>query len=125
MKWLFASNVLYVWREFMKYRLQACIHSVCLFFSTLLWFWFAGLVFQIQNLFSLICNAIGTSLGAIHSLRKGPEGGGIGKISTYSYFGRGEAQTHSYVIFSKSLFYIRNRAVKWFGKDHISFTSGR
>ena len=32
-----------------------------------------------------------------------------------------EGQTHSYVIFSKSIFYIRNHAVKWFGKDHISF----
>ena len=42
--------------------------------------------------------------------------GGVGKISTYSYFG---GATHSYVIFSKSIFYIRNRAVKWFGKDHI------
>ena len=34
-------------------------------------------------------------------------------------------QTHSHVIFSKSIFYIRNRAVKWFGRDHISFASGR
>ena len=32
---------------------------------------------------------------------------------------------HSYVIFSKSIFYIRNRAVKWFGRDYISFASGR
>ena len=31
-------------------------------------------------------------------------GGGVGKISTYSYFG-GRGQTHSYVIFSKSIFY--------------------
>ena len=37
----------------------------------------------------------------------------------------GGSQTHSYVIFSKSIFYIRNRAVKWFGKDHISFASER
>ena len=55
----------------------------------------------------------------IHSLRKGPEGGEVGKISTYSYFRRG--QTHSYVIFSKLIFYIGNRAVKWFGRDHVSF----
>ena len=34
---------------------------------------------------------------------------GVGKISTSSYFGEG-GQTHSYVIFSKSIFYIRNRA---------------
>ena len=33
----------------------------------------------------------------------------------------GGVQTHSYEIFSKSIFYIRNRAVKWFGRDHISF----
>jgi hypothetical protein len=60
-----------------------------------------------------------------HSLRKGSEGGrGVGKISKYSYLGEG-GQTHSYVIFSKSLFYIRNCAVKWFGRDHISFASGR
>ena len=30
--------------------------------------------------------------------------------------GGGEAQTHSYVIFSKSIFYIRNRPVKWFDR---------
>ena len=48
---------------------------------------------------------------------------GVGKISTYTYFGEG-GQTHSYVIFSESIFYIRNRAVKWFGSDHISFVSG-
>ena len=34
-------------------------------------------------------------------------------------------QTHSYVIFSNSIFCIRNCAVKWFGRDHISFGSGR
>ena len=39
--------------------------------------------------------------------------------------GRAGGQTHSYVIFSKSIFYIRNRAVKWFDRDHISFASGR
>ena len=55
-------------------------------------------------------------------IRKDPEGGGrVGKISTYSYFGGGKGQIHSYVIFPKSIFYIRNRAVKWFGRDHISF----
>ena len=65
-------------------------------------------------------------LGAIHCLRKGPEGeGGVGKISTYSYFGEGVVQTHSYVIFSMSMFYNRNHAVKCFGRDHISFASGR
>jgi hypothetical protein len=47
-------------------------------------------------------------------------GRGGGKISTYSYLGEG-GQTYSYVIFSKSIFYIRNRAVKCFGRDHISF----
>ena len=33
----------------------------------------------------------------------------------------GGGQTYSYVIFSKSIFYIRNSAVKWFGRDRISF----
>ena len=37
----------------------------------------------------------------------------------------GGSQTHSYVIFSKSIFYIRTRTVKWFGRNHISFASGR
>ena len=47
---------------------------------------------------------------------------GVGKISTSSYFGLGRGgQTHSYVIFSKSIFYIRNCEVKWFGRDHVSF----
>ena len=35
--------------------------------------------------------------------------GGIGKISTYFEEG---GQNHSYIIFSKSIFYIRNSAVK-------------
>ena len=29
----------------------------------------------------------------------------------------------SYVIFSKLIFYIRNRSVKWFGRDHISLSN--
>ena len=33
----------------------------------------------------------------------------------------GGGQTQSYVIFSKSIFYIRNHAVKWFGRESISF----
>ena len=41
-----------------------------------------------------------------------------GKSSTYFYLGGQGGQTHSYVIFSKSIFYIRNHAVKWFGWDH-------
>ena len=36
-----------------------------------------------------------------------------------------EGQTHSYIIFSKLIFYIRNCRVKCFGRDHISFASGR
>ena len=48
--------------------------------------------------------------------------GGVGKISTYAYFFLGKgSQTYSYGIFSKSIFYIRNRGVKLFGRDHISF----
>ena len=47
--------------------------------------------------------------------------GVVGKISTYSYFGGRGGQTNSYLIFSKLIFYIINRAVKWFGRDHISF----
>ena len=30
-------------------------------------------------------------------------------------------QTHSYLIFSKSIFYIRNREVKWFRRDELYF----
>ena len=50
-------------------------------------------------------------------------GGGWKNIYILLLWGGGEA--HSYVIFSKSIFYISNRAVKLFGKDHISFASGR
>ena len=50
-----------------------------------------------------------------------PREGAVGKISTYSYFVGGEGQTHSYVIFPKWICYIRNRAVKLFGREHISF----
>ena len=39
------------------------------------------------------------------------------KFNTLTLGGWG--QTHSYVIFSKSIFYIRNRTFKWFGRDHI------
>ena len=52
-------------------------------------------------------------------------GGGIGKIFTYSYFREEGGQIHSYIIFSKSIFYIKNCTAKWFGRDHISFASGR
>ena len=52
-------------------------------------------------------------------LRVPKEGRGLEKSLHTLTLGRG--QTHSYVIFSKSIFYIRNRAVKWFGRDHISF----
>ena len=47
-------------------------------------------------------------------------GEGLEKSLHTLTFGR-RGQIHSYVIFSKSIFYIRNRAVKWFGRDHISF----
>ena len=53
-----------------------------------------------------------------------PREGGLEKPQHTLTLGRG-GQTHSYVIFSKSIFYIRNRAVKWFGRDHISFAYGR
>ena len=48
-----------------------------------------------------------------HSLRKGSEGVGEGwKILNILLLWGVRGQTHSYVIFSKSIFYIRNRAVK-------------
>ena len=49
--------------------------------------------------------------------------GGLEKSLQTLTLGRGS--THSSVMFSKSIFCIRNRAVKGFGKDHISFASGR
>ena len=53
-----------------------------------------------------------------------PREGGIWKNLYILLLWAGGDQTHSYVIFSKSIFYIRNRAVKWFVRD-ISFASGR
>ena len=50
-------------------------------------------------------------------------GGGLEK--TLHTLTLGGGQTRSYVIFSKSIFYIRNRAVKEFGRGHIPFASGR
>ena len=41
-----------------------------------------------------------------------PREGGVLEKSLYTLTLRGRGQTHSYVIFSKSIFYIRNRAVK-------------
>jgi hypothetical protein len=45
------------------------------------------------------------------------EGRGFWKISTYSYFGERRSH-HSYIIFSKSIFYIRNQVV-WQGSYFI------
>ena len=42
-------------------------------------------------------------------------------LHTLTLRGGGRDQINSYVIFSKPIFYIRNRAVKWFSGDHISF----
>ena len=53
-----------------------------------------------------------------------PREGGLEKSLHTLTLGRG-GETHSDVIFSKSIFYIRNRALKLFGRDHISFASGR
>ena len=54
------------------------------------------------------------SQGSFINYVRAPREGGL-KISTYSYFGEG-GQTHSYVIFSKSIFYIRNYTeVVWQG----------
>ena len=59
--------------------------------------------------------------GAIHYLHKGLERGrGWKNLDILTYFGGGGGQTYSYIIFSKSIFYIRNRAVKWIARDHIS-----
>ena len=51
------------------------------------------------------------------------KGGGLERSLHTLTLGRG-GQTHPHVIFSKSI-YIRNRAVKWFGRDDISFAFGR
>ena len=72
-------------------------------------------------------------LSCTTTYRKGPfinyiriprEAGGGNNLYILLLWGGG-GQTHSYVIFSKSIFYIRNHAVKWFGRDFISFASGR
>ena len=52
---------------------------------------------------------------------RGRRGGGK-YLHTFT-LGLAEGQTHSYIIFSKSIFYIRNREGKWLGRDHISFAS--
>ena len=46
--------------------------------------------------------------------------GAMGWNNIYILF-LGESQIYSYVIFSKSIFYSRDRAVKWFGRNHFSF----
>ena len=57
-------------------------------------------------------------------LRKN-RGGGLEK-SLHTLTLGSRDQTDSYVIFFKSIFYIRNRVVMWFGRDqNISFASGR
>ena len=67
----------------------------------------------------------GPTMGPFINYVRVSRGEGVGKISTYSYLEGEGGQIHSYVIFYKSIFYIRNRAVKWFGREHISFASGR
>ena len=42
--------------------------------------------------------------------------GGGGQKNLYILLVWGGGQNHFYVIFYKSIFYIRNRAVKWFGR---------
>ena len=55
----------------------------------------------------------------------GPEGGGGLEKSLHNLtLGRGVKPILK-VIFSKSIVYIRNSAVKCFGRDYISFASGR
>ena len=54
----------------------------------------------------------GSFINYVRVLRE--RGGGLDKSLHTFTFGEG-GQTHSYVIFSKSIFYIRNRAVLWFG----------
>ena len=56
----------------------------------------------------------------INYVRVSRGGEGLEKSLHTSTWGGG-GQTHSYVIFSKWIFYISNRAVKWFGRDHVSF----
>ena len=82
---------------------------------------FMGLAYtQFWQPTALFALGVPMALGPFINYVRVSDGGGVGKISTYSYFGE-EGQTHSYVMFSKSIFYIRNRVVKWFGRDHISF----
>ena len=66
------------------------------------------------------CNS-GTIVLWGHSLiTQGSRGtGGRGWKKLYILLLWGWGQTHSYVTFSKSMFYIRNHDVKWFSKDHI------
>ena len=59
----------------------------------------------------------------INYIRVQREGGLEKSLHTLTW-GEGRGQIHSYVIFSMSIFYIRNGMVKWFGRDHISFASG-
>ena len=58
----------------------------------------------------------GHSLNYVRVLREG----GLEDLYILFLWGGG-GQTHSYIIFSKSIFYIRNRMIKWFGRVHISF----
>ena len=62
---------------------------------------------------------IGVCKGPFINYVRVPREGGLEK-SLHTLTLRGRGQTHSYVIFFRSIFYIRNRAVKWFGKN-ISF----
>ena len=61
----------------------------------------------------------------INYVRVPREVGGWKNLYIPSHWRGGGVPNPFYVIFSKSIFYIRNRAVKWFGRDHISFASGR
>ena len=53
-------------------------------------------------------------LGAIHLLCKGPEGGGVGKISTYSYSGGRGSNPFLRNIFQVYILYYKYKQIKIF-----------
>ena len=79
----------------------------------------------LKLLFSLFRLFLTTPLSSIVRDRSlityGSRGGEGLEKSLHTITLREGGQIPSYVIFCKSIFYIRNRAVTWFGRDHISF----
>ena len=74
-----------------------------------------NLLFYIESAMSYFL-----SLGPFINYVKIPREGEVGKISTHSYFGE-EVKPYLTYILQSQYCVIRNCAVKWFGRDHISF----